>query len=335
MLSVAIAALVVPAVLLVWLRLGTVDSVAELAPIPVPVEFLAEVLLYDDRQEVGVAVEWSEPAVVVAPQWQGTVTGVRTKSGEILVDGDVVVEVDGVARVAAVGEEALWRPIGLRDTGDDVLAVERFLGRLGYLAEPDSTYGSDTAAAVRLFAKGLGVTKPDGRFDPGWVLWIPENGFEVGVVDLDLGSPVPSQGSPLLIQKNRLSSLSINPGRSLSFDGEWILEIGGGEFSVVDGIAGESALVELSSILDPEGTLPSAFLRRGEPAEVVYVPAASVVNSVDGSQCVYLVSESGYQPTPVRIGSGSLGSVTVMEGLVGGETILANPAEIVESATCD
>ncbi len=67
----------------------------------------------------------------------------------------------------------------------------------------------DLVEAVNAFGATLGVRSPGGVFDPGWVVWLPVEPFEVVSVDVRLGGPAPGPGSVLLAGPAALAAVSV------------------------------------------------------------------------------------------------------------------------------
>ncbi len=86
----------------------------------------------------------------------GTVTWVR--SGEEVVAGDVLYEVDTVPVRVVAGEVPFWRVLTSPASGEDVAQLQRALSELGlYRGQVDGRFGLSTVEAVRLWQRDAGV----------------------------------------------------------------------------------------------------------------------------------------------------------------------------------
>jgi len=337
MFIVAVLVVAVPAVLLVWMREGTEDRLAGLEPDPVPMVMPVERREIWDQTAVTVAGVWREPDVVSAGSWIGTVTRVDVSPGDTVASGDVVMRIDAVDRVAVVSSDPFWRPLRRGDTGGDVVMLQQWLTDAGFFdGEVDGVFGSDLRASVIAWAVSLGVVKPDGTFDPAWVLWLPQEPFVVASVEIARGVPAPGPGSEILTGPVPFVSVSLTDqnGRSLTPDGAWILTVGGIDVYVVDGMVDVDGLATLASVLDPEQPAASGRIQRAEPVETLEIPATAVVSNAAGTLCVFVPDGDGLSPTPVELSGGSASSVNVASGLSQGDVVLVNPTDVFEAPVC-
>ena len=128
----------------------------------------------------------------------GVVTAVLVRPGAVVRTGSRLVEVDGVARLAAHTSRPFYRPLGRGDRGADVDALTSLLGQLGlrpHQARPH-VFDAGIASAVRRLAVSIGAAS-DGTFDPAWVVWLPAPQLVVSAVHAEAGAPVAAAGQPL------------------------------------------------------------------------------------------------------------------------------------------
>ncbi len=152
------------------------------------------------EQLVRIRFAWSEGEELKAPTWTGEITRVLMAHGTRVVEGDVLLSIDGVDRVAAAVDQPFWRSLMPSDQGSDVAQLQTFLTRLGhYSDEVDGIYGRSTAEAVRLFAVELGVEKPGDVFDQGWVVWLPNKEFNIDLVQVEPATTPPGLGEPIAL----------------------------------------------------------------------------------------------------------------------------------------
>jgi peptidoglycan hydrolase-like protein with peptidoglycan-binding domain len=338
LLGVSVLIVAVPAGLLVWLRSETSDRLSELEPEPVPLVLPVEVRQVSDQQPLSIETVWGEAPVVVAPAWSGTVAAVEVASGDVVASGDPVVQVDGVTRVAVATVEPFWRPLARRDSGQDVAALQEWLARDGlYNGEIDGVFGSGLAAAVKAWAESIGVAKPDGTFDPSWVLWLPEDPFVVSSVEVGTAMPAPGAGSPVLRGAVPLQSATLRDQGNQVFagEGQWTLLVEDAEIAVVDGELASQGMETLADVLDPEEPFAPGEIRRVTPVEVLEVPATAVVANARGETCVFVPDDSGgFVPREVTLAGGGVSRVDVADGLGPGDQVLMNPQDLFDSPTC-
>jgi hypothetical protein len=334
-----VAALVVavPAALLVWMRAGSEDRLSALDPEPVAI--VVPVELRDVVDETAVTVEsvWGVPPAIVAPTWSGTVTRVLVNPLDEVVSGDVVARVDGVDRVAVATRDPFFRELRRRDVGDDVAMLQQWLAMQGlYEGEIDGVFGSDLVDGVKTWAELLGVRKPNGAFDPAWVVWLPDEPFGVDRVHLVRGEPAPGAGADILAGPVPLESVTIldQEGRRFGPDGLWVLEVNGIEVQVDSGEIDAEGLSALAGVLDPDEPVASARTRRAVAIETLEVPATAVMSNAAGDLCVFVPGGSGYVPTAVVLSGGRVARVDIASGLTAGDLVLANPTDVLVDPLC-
>lgn len=334
--TVAALLVAVPTVLLVWMRTRTEDHLSKLEPDPVPVVMEVEWREVTEVVAVSVTGSWGEPAVVTAPAWHGTVTRVQVGDGDSLMSGGVVARVDAVSRVAVASSDPFWRVLRRRDVGDDVMMLQSWLFGAGfYRGEVDGIFGRELQTAVKAWSGEIGVVKPDGAFDPGWVVWIPTEPFVVAEVALEQGLPAPGMGAQILVGPTSLVSIELSDqnGREFGEVGEWSLEVGDVEVTVLDGLIDPDGLRVLDGVLNAEQ--PSAGrVVRAEPASVLAVPATAIVSNAAGELCVFVPHGNGFATASVELSGGRVATVNVVFGLDSGDDVLSNPSDIFEAPSC-
>lgn len=334
----SILLIAVPVAFLVWLRASTDERLDALEPDPVALVSPVEIRADDELATVTVTGNWNQPDTLVAPAWQGLVTSVAIKLGDVVEIGDVIATIDGIHRVGVASLEPFWRTLRRGDTGPDVKMLQKHLAQLAlYKGDIDGSYGRLLETAVKEWAAGLGAHKPDGSFDPAWTVWLTPDPFQVESVDLQPGSPAPPVGSTIAASPAQLASVSLVgiDGSAFVANGRWTLEIQGEDFSLVEGQPTESGLEMLAAILPIDGPPPVARVRLTDPVERLTVPATSVVTTYDGTFCVYVQSGSGFAPKHVEVGSSKLSTIDIVQGIDLGDEILANPSDILNSPDCE
>lgn len=88
----------------------------------------------------------------------GVVTSVEIDTGEVVAAGDVLYTTFLRPVVVAQGGVPMFRPLSLRDSGEDVAQLQELLTELGFFeGEIDGLFGSGTRSAVREWQDSLGV----------------------------------------------------------------------------------------------------------------------------------------------------------------------------------
>jgi hypothetical protein len=160
-------------------------------------------------REVGLVLGWSEPAQLVAPQWDGVVDRVLAGRGTVVNHGAGIVSIEGIERRAWVTPGAFFRNLSFGDRGEDVTWLNGALGLAGLRHGEADRFTAETTAGVRQFATDIGVTAPDGTFDPNWVIFTPNDELTLAEVLLTVGAPAPAPGSVLSEAQIRLESAAI------------------------------------------------------------------------------------------------------------------------------
>jgi hypothetical protein len=312
----------------------------EPSPVVIPV---AEAAFRDERG-VQVVLSWKEGASIHAPPWSGIVTRVDVLAGEVVATGAVVMAVDGIDRLAAATPSPFYRPLRLDDRGADVEALNRFLLRLGHLeelADNGLIFSSATADAVEALSEQIGAPSPTDVFDPGWVVWIPDEAFLVDQVLADVGSPAPVPGTPIAagpptLVRARVKSLAGGP-LSLDPSVAYLLQVGRIKAA---GISSKSLrvlandLARLARGVQPLAEETNGRLLRAKPLRAIALPTTAVMSAGSGGLCVWVPTSQEFSPVAVEA-IGAQGGITrvVPEGSAL-ENVLTNPSEVLEDPSC-
>lgn len=107
-------------------------------------------VVYDEPVQVSLSGSFaSQPERLIVTQ--------AVENGDVLEEGDVVVEVVGRPVLLLVGEIPMYRDLRPGATGDDVLQLEQAMARLGFLAEEaDETWTDATGSAVAAWYESVG-----------------------------------------------------------------------------------------------------------------------------------------------------------------------------------
>lgn len=338
---IALLLFVAPLALLVGLQMGRATAPRALEPPASPVVVIAESSRLGVTETAVANLRWGQGQQLLAPDWVGLVTDVSVRPGAVIHDGDGVVEIDGVSRIAAMTDRPFWRPLRSGDVGSDVASLNKWLAAQGYRTVEDSDQFTEaTRDAVTAWASSIGVPSADGSFDPGWVIWLPES-FRVATVDLSVGNRAPPVGSAIVVSPPSLLGADIVDAEdqplNLPAPGEWQVEIEGHLYGVVDNGGLEVAhadLAALSALLPPNAPTAKATLREAEIGDGVSVPATSVMAGATGNLCVWVVGDDGYDAVPVVIEAATFAAVQVNGAVSVGSKVLANPGDVLDDPTC-
>jgi peptidoglycan hydrolase-like protein with peptidoglycan-binding domain len=349
-LIVALSALMFfgPLIFLGWLRFRLDDTLSAIEVEAQPIEVIVSSISDDGSRDAVLSIALEDPPSIAAPNWSGLVTELGVKAGDSIREGDILVAVDGIDRIAVATVDPPYRTLVSRTRGADVAEAQAALKRLGfYTGDVDGSYGSEMATAARSLAVELGVDRPDGSLDASWFVWLPSQHFEVSKVSAELGFPAPASGEPWIEGARPVTGARLlgQDGTPLDLSGRWVFTIDSLTVPIIDGQAVATAS-ELRKLVADAGALPSGdtdqssdlqivgLIQLESPLSVIEIPATALVTSESGQLCVYRKDGTGYSPTPVDVNPGRPGLVTVATGLSSGETILANPADLFGSPSC-
>jgi hypothetical protein len=303
----------------------------------------AEVVAMDERVGVVVTPAWTAGPILYAPEWAGLVGHVEIHPGAELRQGDPVVTVSGVTRLAVATPQPFHRSLALGDRGPDVVWLHDVLDQLGHLSQAptDRSVVSDMSlTAVGALATELGVPGSVDAFDPAWFVWLPVDPYVVAVVELKAGAPAPSAGSPVATSRPDLSSVAVQTldGGTLPLDPtvDYRLEVVEAEVPVLpDGaVVTNDGLRELEAVLDPDLDSLPGTVRRAKPVDVWAVPSGAVSTGTNGALCVWAETEGGFESIPAEVVAARAG-ISFVEPVPGlAPRLLLNPATTLPNATC-
>jgi hypothetical protein len=286
---------------------------AEVEPVFVPVQPAPDT----EVREVGLALNWSDPAQLVAPAWQGVVDRVLVAPGDRVAHGSALLSLDGIERIAWATSGAFYRQLALRDKGPDVEWLNQALAAAGLRHAAGAEFTAETAAGVKEFAASIGAPANNGVFDPGWVVFLPIAELVIKEVAVSAGLPAPPPGSVLLQAQVQLVSavligLDVLERRESEANdqagavdpvapADEVLAVD--ETLLVDGLdlalndardgLGPQALATLDGRVQPGLASLRAQVRRPSGADAVRVPTAAVFDSGGGSACVVVAAGAG------------------------------------------
>ncbi len=128
---------------------GVEPPEASLITVPVELRELASTVVSrgDVRLEGSVEVE-VDGSVAGEAGGVAVVTGLTVGEGEVVDEGDVLIEVAERPVFALVGELPMFRNLGPGSQGDDVTQLQEALVRLGFDVSVDGTFGESTERAI-------------------------------------------------------------------------------------------------------------------------------------------------------------------------------------------
>lgn len=337
--------ILLPAVALAWLRLGTDDSLSGVTDPSIPVLTSPSPRTIITEQPVTLSLTWEPGPSLFAPNWIGTVTGAFIEAGSKLQALQPIVEVGGILRIGVDSEKPFYRPLQRGDEGTDVLALNELLLRLGFHGElPDDpqVYGFFTAEAVKVWATSLGLTDPSGVFDPSWVVWLPEPSLDIATTYLQVGASAVPPGQPIADTLPTLVAAVVSmatgtPQPNYQEGVEYVVVLQPGTsvaFDPSSGAVPPDALERLSASVAYTETTVDGTLRPAKGLNVLTIPATAVQTNASGDLCVWAEAENGYQPVSVVLGPSSAGLSNITAGIEIGSTILANATAVLEDASC-
>lgn len=333
---VVILLLLAPLLVLLGMRLAT-DELEVLNPPIEPVIAMPEEVIQTGEQLAVAHLTWSTPQEIGSPNWNGLVTEVHVTPPESLETGTKVLTIDGVTRVAAATDRPFMTSLARGDAGSDVLMLQQMLSTLGYLENPpDGRFGQSTHGAVKAFALDLGVGEPTGEFDPGWLIWIPAEGFRAQSMEARVSFPAPTPGSLLLTGTPHLVAIRLlnDTGQPLDIEGEWDLLTGDHQLHLSTGVPSTEELQMFGSHLEIGEAELRITVRRSNPLRSLSVPPTAILVGEEGNLCVYVADADGFEQRDISVDAGAAGATYIRSGISEKDRILVNPAHIFESPSC-
>lgn len=255
----------------------------------------------------------------------GRVRASTCARGAELVSGTSPLLLDDRPVVALATTQPLWRDLFPGSRGDDVLALQAELARLGHAIDADGVYGPGTRDAVRALMSELGVDRPTGSVSASHVLWLPEPEVIVAECALTVGDTF--TGGPVATVGGGLAALELN--WTDAFDG-WQVRFNGVAASVDDErLVTDRALLDevLASPLwqavgGEDGGVLELEAALAEPVRVAVVPPAALFGITGDRACV--LGDDG-DVRAVHIVTSALGqSLVEVDGAVPSQVVLGD-----------
>ncbi|QAY71492.1 peptidoglycan-binding domain-containing protein [Xylanimonas protaetiae] len=259
------------------------------------------------------------PEVTMGWPAGGVLRGTACVPGGVLESGTTPFVVDGRPVLALHAATPFWRDLAQGARGDDVLALQQELNRLGAGVSEDGRLAASTVSAVRDLWARAGGGQRQATLPLGQVIWLPEPAMTVTGCPARVGATV-NADEPALTVGGRLETLTLavpDGADDGQWAGEWVAMIPGTEVAApvpADGVVIERAFLaafgELGTFQQWAttglGTVP-VTVRLAEPRPVVAVPASALFDVVGSAGCV--VADG--VPTPVRIVASQFGHTHV------------------------
>lgn len=280
---------------------------------------------------VDLGLQWTDGVAVPAPDWSGVVQQVAVSEGEEITSGAPVGTVDGITRLAWAAPGAFARPLAAGDRGEDVAWLNDLLAQRELWHTPGDLVTARTVRGIDALGRGLGVARPDGVFDPTWIVYLPRSPLVVAQVGLVVGHPAPSAGEPVLTAADVLARAVLATrgtyasAQSTEAEVSPALAAATGERLLVAGSSfpldaerrevAPEALADLGAKLVPGAAGVIAQLVREPGEDELEVPSAAVFAGTSGGLCVRVrvPGEAGGRVVPVQA-VGSEDGTTVVSG---------------------
>lgn len=309
-----------------------------------PVFSTAERGKYDGATAVTLTSRWEQPPPLLAPPGlTGLVSALNCEPGGVIAEGQFVMEIDGVGRVALATAKPLTRRLARGDVGDDVNELRKALVRLGFDAGSDSvTFDRPLEDAVVALQRFLGIAKPARALDPQLVVWLRSSPLPIGKCALVVGQTLDA-GARIAEGALVLTGVAVagDPGIPDS-GGALLMDVLGETVPITDGLElSPESLAKLQSVLPQPKDLQEAqpvdaAIRLKEPVSVVVLPASALIE--DGSaMCVLGGTDLGnLDAVPVVLLRSRLSVVEVAPRLPTAQitTVLANPRSAGVVGSC-
>ncbi|MDR0482728.1 MAG: peptidoglycan-binding protein [Cellulomonadaceae bacterium] len=277
--------------------------------VPHDPESVAVVNQVFDGARTGQARLVTTPETALHTRAQGTVTATECEPGTPVESGAVALEVDGSPVVYLATRVPLWRDLAVGAQGDDVLALQEELARLGNAVVPDGRFRHSTQAAVREVL-GEGARGP-GALPLSRVVWLPAPHVTPSECHLRLGASV-EPGAEVVTIAGGLTSLVVNNAPE---GDDWVAVYQDLTAPVLPGgtVTDPAFLAAVASgpefgFAQEQGTEQVEMrVRLANALNVAVVPPSSIAVAGEGRGCVW----ADGQAHPVRIVASSLGQTMV------------------------
>lgn len=309
---------------------------------------------------VDVALTWTVPMDVVAPEWTGIVaTGPAV--GAIVTSGDYLLTVGIIKRIAYHSSAPFTRTLGLGDVGSDVMDLNQLLESRNLPHDEGAEYSYLTADGADQLAIQIGALPADSTesiaFDPSWILFMPVDSLTIGTTLAVVGAPAPTPGTAVVQSAQLLSGAALLQSGSATAPTSPVTSPDSSPQGAVTGVpvvadpdsvlnvgtitvelgASRDAVLEteldlLATVVDTDvPTVEGAIITPSNPDYFV-VPAASIFVTTSGGTCVRYRREGVVAALRVSVIGGTRGRAIVDGDLDSGDVVEVNPA--ASARTC-
>lgn len=348
--AVLLAVIVLASVGALWLLQRWPDTGSTLTTPIAPVVMTVPAGATETDAPVTVTVRATRPASLVAPDLSGVVTAVDVGPGDILSQGDPVLEVDGRPVWAAATPKPFYRVIALGDDGEDVAELRKLLRDAGVDVAVSGAADEALRTAVGTW---LGPQPDDVAFDPSGVIWMPNTGLAVDAIAVTVGAPAPGPGTPVVMFAPVVESATVPPsalaagatgftvavaGRSIPADKSGALTLSEEDARVLasttattpSGPMGGSPAADDVINSDVPGTMTTTWAY-----EVVTITTSAIVTRQDGTLCVVTADGAMHGAVTITVAASKTDSGTSQVlGLAAGTSLVVNPVASSTASVC-
>lgn len=265
---------------------------------------------FDDKRTVEVSLALDADTALTSPA-SGRVTAFSCQPGGVFTSGQANLSVDGERIVNLATSVPLWRDLAASAQGDDVVAVQQELARLGYEVPVDGIAGPATLSAVAdLFHLSGDTAFQTGTIPSDRVLWIPAPETTVAGCSVSTGATVAAgetigslAGGLAGAGITRLPEGAVSGERVLNVDGQSIPLDADGRVSSAEALETLAASSSYAQALRGSMTSLNGSYVLAEPVTVSVVPPGALYGIDGQAACV----ASNGTPLAVQVIGSELG----------------------------
>jgi peptidoglycan hydrolase-like protein with peptidoglycan-binding domain len=307
--------------------------------------------------DVRVTADRSPPLALASPA-TGTVTKISTSAGERIGDGDPLLAINGVTRVAQVGGVPFYRDLSLGMSGEDVQRLAALLRAKGYgdtVSAGSRSYDPAMSQAVATMQRDLGMPKADGTFRHAVSIYVSSDFGRLADFTVQLGSRT-VEGTSVVHGSGRLTHMQLSvvgegSPEILTARGPFHLTRAGVRVRVsslsspTPADLGEVLRLVPATAEEQAATASTTLVLDGVQVSLVTaarygtVPRSSIITGPDGRSCVQVLDNPSARdghPRSQLLKPGlpagrEIGTALVQADLIG-RTILTFPSRAGETA---
>ena len=290
---------------------------------------------------------WGKPFELPYRGTEGVVNAITVAPFDVVTNGQILYEVEGVPVRAFVSETPIFGKISKQSSKEEIATLNRFINTSGYLknAIPEKNilkWTWQTDQGIKAIAKEQRIAETPVDFDANWVQWVPSDTFQVGRINISLGSDAPAAGASIIQGQPTIQEIRIEP-KDNALIAEGVTEIEGESFIIQNNqLANVADLIKLSGLLTPpeeaEENTKEIEIKSQANTGTQAVPPSSIVAGLKGETCVMAPKNeksTEYQSYKVEVVSGNPGVTNIANLSPEVSRIVTNPIEIgVKSSQC-